>query len=269
MIYFMFVHDISPILVEFGSVSLRWYGVLFALGLVITYFVLMWIFRREGERVEILDSLAIYLFFGLVIGARFGHVFFYDWEYYSQHFSEILMIWRGGLASHGAAIGLLVTYLLWIWRHKVNFSKYADLLVIAMPIAAGFVRLGNFFNSEIIGRPTNSNWGVIFKRLGEDFPRHPSQFYEAGLSFAIFVILIVIYMKFYKKLPKLFLMFSYIFLYFGTRFLVEFWKEKQTVAVDATLTMGQILSILPVLFALVYFAIVIHRLIRMRRGNRN
>ncbi|MBU1446630.1 prolipoprotein diacylglyceryl transferase [Patescibacteria group bacterium] len=262
----MFVHDISPVLVEIGSISLRWYGVLFALGIVINYLILMWVFKREGEKIETLDSLVLYLFFGLVIGARLGHVFFYDWGYYSQHFSEILMIWRGGLASHGAAIGLLISYLLWIWRHKVNFTKYPDLLVIAMPITAGFVRLGNFFNSEIIGLPTNGNWGVVFKRLGEDFPRHPSQIYEAGLSFVIFIILFVLYLKFYKKLPKLFILFTYILLYFSTRFLVEFWKERQTVSADFPLTMGQILSILPILLAVGYFVILF---VRTRRDIRS
>jgi len=256
----MFIHDISPILIEIGSVRLRWYGVLFALGIVIAYLVLMWVFKREDEKIETLDSLAIYLFFGLVIGARLGHVFFYDWTYYGQNLSEILMIWKGGLASHGAAIGILIAYSLWIWRHKVKFTKYADLLVIAMPIAAGFVRIGNFFNSEIIGRPTNSNWGIVFKRLGEDFPRYPSQLYEAGLSFGIFAILIVLYMKLFKKLPKLFILFTYVFLYFSTRFIVEFWKERQTVSADFPLTMGQILSIIPIFFALIYFIFIFFKL---------
>lgn len=250
----IFYHNISPIIADFGPLSLRWYGLLFVIGLVLTYLVLRWIFKREKLDVRDLESVALYLFVGMVVGARLGHIVFYDLTFYLENPLEIFMIWKGGLASHGAAIGLLVVYLLWIWIHKKKFTLYLDLLVIGFPITSGFVRIGNFFNSEIVGRTTDGSWGVVFQRLGEDLPRHPSQLYESALSFGIFFVLLFVYLKWFKKLPPLFILFIYIFLYFSTRFIVEFWKERHVLSYDIPLSMGQWLSILPVLIAVGYFA---------------
>ena len=185
----MFVHEISREIATFGGLTLRWYGLFFVIGLLINFFFTRWVFKREKYPIEHLETVVIFLFLGMVIGARLGHVFFYEADFYLSNPGEIIKIWKGGLASHGAAIGLLVFYLIWLKIQKVKFTKYVDVLVLGMPITAGFVRIGNFFNSEIVGRATNSDYGVIFAKLGEDFPRHPSQFYEAGLSFLIFFIL--------------------------------------------------------------------------------
>ena len=252
----MFIHDISREIATFGGLTLRWYGLMFVIGIILNFFFTRWVFKREHYPVEHLETAAIFLFLGMVIGARLGHVFFYEADFYLSHPIEILKIWKGGLASHGAAIGLLVFYLLWIKFQKVKFTKYVDVLVLGMPITAGFVRIGNFFNSEIVGRPTDGTWGVVFKKLGEDFPRHPSQFYEAGLSFAIFFILLWVYLKFYKKLPPLFILFLYVFLYFTTRFVVEFWKERHVLSYDIPLSMGLWLSVIPVVIALGYFGYI-------------
>jgi len=249
----MFYHDISPELLSLGALSIRWYGLFFASGFLLTYLFTRWIFKKEGHPLTDLDSLAIYLFLGMVIGARLGEVLFYNPVYFFSYPLDIIKVWEGGLSSHGAAIGVLVSYLIWLKKHKIKFSKYIDLLVIGMPITAGFVRIGNFFNSEIIGKATNGSWGVVFQQLGEDFPRHPTQLYEADTCFTIFIILFVIYQKYYKKLPPLFMMSLFIFLYFTTRFIIEFWKEKYSLPTDFPLTMGQILSIIPVLFAIGYF----------------
>lgn len=253
----IFHHNISPIIADIGPLSLRWYGLLFVIGLVLTYLVLRWIFKREKLDVHDLESVALYLFIGMVVGARLGHIVFYDLTYYLENPLEIFMIWKGGLASHGAAIGVLVAYLLRIWIHKKKFTIYSDLLVIGFPITAGFVRMGNFFNSEIVGQATDGKIGVVFERLGEDFPRYPTQLYESALSFGIFVILLVVYLKWFKKLPPLFLLFIYIFLYFSTRFIVEFWKERHVLSYDIPLSMGQWLSILPVLIAIGYFGLLL------------
>ncbi|MCD6109711.1 prolipoprotein diacylglyceryl transferase [bacterium] len=252
----MFVQNISREITTFGGLTLRWYGLMFVIGLLINYFFTRWVFKREKYPLDYFDTVALFLFIGMVIGARLGHVFFYDASFYLSHPIEILKIWKGGLASHGAAIGLLVAYLLWIKFQHVKFTKYIDVLVLGMPITAGFVRIGNFFNSEILGKPTDGTWGIVFKKLGEDFPRYPTQFYEAGLSFGIFFILFWVYLKFYKKLPPMFIMFLYVFLYFLTRFIVEFWKERQAFTYDIPLSMGQWLSIIPVLLAVFYFVYI-------------
>ncbi len=245
----IFTNSIDSILFAAGPIEVRWYGMLFAVGLLLNYLLLRWVFGREKFNVADLDSLILYLFVGLVVGARLGHVFFYNAEYFLNDPIKILQIWNGGLASHGAAIGVFLAYLIWAWIHKVKFTKYADYMILGMPISAGFVRIGNYFNSEIVGKATDGSWGVVFQRLGEDFPRHPSQFYEAGLSFAIFAVLISIYLKWKKRSP-LSLMFLYMGLYFSTRFLVEFFKKRHTISVDFPLSMGQMLSILPILIAI-------------------
>ncbi len=247
----MLTHNIDPVLFDLGPVEIRYYGVMFALGALLYYLITEWIFRREKFKVKDFELVAVFLFFGLVIGARLGHVFFYNVSYFLENPVEILKVWKGGLSSHGAAIGVFLAYLVFCWVKKVKFAKYADALVIVMPLVAGFVRMGNFFNSEIVGRETDLPWGVVFERLGEDFARHPSQIYEALLAWGMFGLMIFLYLKGKKRQP-MFYLFLFMGLYFVTRFGVEFVKEYPLIG-PLNLTMGQYLSILPILLALGYF----------------
>lgn len=254
-----FVHDFSAVAVSLGPVDIRWYGLLYAVTLTSYYLVARWIFKREGLSQELLESMVIWMFVGLLVGSRLGHVFFYEAGYYLQHPLEILMVWKGGLASHGGAIGLLVSFLLWARRQKVDMAKLFGLIVIPMPLAAGFVRIGNFMNSEIVGHPTEGPFGVIFAKLGEDFARHPVQLYSTVMNWIVFAVLITVYLKFYKKLPKAFLAFLYIGLYFLGRFTVEYWKDLQGPLESLPITMGQLLSVVPVLVSLGYFVSLVLR----------
>jgi prolipoprotein diacylglyceryl transferase len=254
----MFVNNLSPEFFSIGPLSFRWYGLLFATGIALSYLTIRWIFKRQKYNLDHLDSVVIYLFFGMVIGARLGHVFFYEASYYLENPIDILKIWNGGLASHGAAIGLLVAYLIWLKVNKIKFSKYIDALVVGFPLTAMFVRIGNFFNSEIIGNKIEAgsiaeNWGVIFKRLGEDFPRHPVQLYSAFMIFLVFLILFFSYKRFYKKTPPLFFLFLFMGLYFSGRFTVEFWKDLHGPLESLPITMGQLLSLLPIILVVIYF----------------
>lgn len=249
----IFYHNLSPIIFSIGPLDLRWYGLLFATGILLTYLLVSWIFKKEKYPIKDLDSLVLYLFVGLVVGARLGHIVFYNFDYFMANPVEILKIWHGGLASHGAAIGLFLAYWLWSVVHKVKFSKYIDAFAIGVPVAAIFVRIGNFFNSEIIGKPTNGDWGVVYQKLAEDFPRHPVQLYESFGALAIFVIMFWIYKKYGSKMPKMFYLFSLLGLYFAMRFVAEFWKQRHIVPESFPLSMGQMLSIGPFLIALIYF----------------
>lgn len=249
----IFINNIDPILVQFSVFTIRWYGLFFAIGLMTNYLLERWIFKREKHNPNDLDSMAVYLFIGLIVGARIGHAVFYNFDYFSGHPLEIFQIWHGGLSSHGAAIGVFIAYLTWTFVHKIKFTKYADLLVIGMPITAMFVRIGNFFNSEIVGYKTGGNFGVVFKRLGEDFSRHPAQLYEAVLNFFIFIILFFLYKKYFKKTPKLFFVFLYMLMYFLGRFFIEFYKDLHVFDASFLFSMGQILSIIPILIPLFYF----------------
>ncbi|MFA7685899.1 MAG: prolipoprotein diacylglyceryl transferase [Candidatus Gracilibacteria bacterium] len=252
----IFVNDLNPELINYGFLQVRWYGMFFLIGILLNYLMMRWAFKRNKYPLEDLDSIVVYLFIGLIVGARLGHIIFYEPQYYLQNPEQILKIWNGGLASHGAAIGLFIAYLTWTIIHKTNFKKYVDILVLGMPITAMFVRIGNFFNSEIVGIK-NEGFGVIFKRLGEDFPRHPAQLYEAFLNFGIFFILFFLYKKYYKKTPQLFYLFLYILLYFVGRFVIEFWKDLHGLPVEFPLSTGQVLSIFPIVLALGYFGMVV------------
>ena len=256
----MFTHNISPVLFEVGPLEVRYYGVLFAFGVLLAYLITMRLWKKAHFSMKHFDSLVIYLFVGMIAGARLGHIVFYNFNYYWQNPSQIIKIWEGGLASHGAAIGLFVAYLIFCWVKNVKFSKYVDIGVIAMPLVAGFVRVGNFFNSEIVGRETDLPWGVVFQQNGEDFARHPSQIYEALIAWAIFVVMIFMYRK--KRRPYFFL-FLFMGLYFASRILVEFVKEYPTYS---GLTMGQWLSVLPMLIACGWF---LYGLLRVRGGHRH
>lgn len=250
----IFTNNFSPVFFEIGAVQVHWYGLTYALGIVGAYLAIMYIFKKQKYPIEDLDSMAIYLFVGMVVGARLGHVFFYEPSYYLAHPIEILQIWKGGLASHGGAIGVFLAYWLWAYVHEVKFSKYPDVLAIGIPILSGFIRLGNFFNSEIAGYPTNGNWGVVFAKLGETFPRHPVQLYAVLMNWLIFAILFVVYKKYYKKTPQLFFMFLFFLLYFGGRFILEYWKDLHGPISSLPISMGQLLSVIPILAAGIYFA---------------
>ena len=179
-----------------------------------------------------------------IVGARLGHCFFYDPVYYLTHPLEILYVWKGGLASHGAGIGILIGLFMYSKRRKgITYLWTLDRVAIAVPISAALVRIGNFINSEIIGRPSDIAWSVVFTNV--DFiPRHPSQIYEALAYTTIFVVLIVMYKKYKSNTPKGLLSGLLLTMLFTARFFIEFFKETQsdfenTLPID----MGQILSI--------------------------
>ncbi|MFA6305446.1 MAG: prolipoprotein diacylglyceryl transferase [Candidatus Gracilibacteria bacterium] len=255
----VFINNISPEIFRAGELSLRWYGVFFALGIALSYVFIRWVFKKEKFKVEDLDSIAIYLFFGLLIGARLGEVLFYDPKFFFANPSEILKTWHGGLSSHGATIGLFVAYVLWTKIHKISFSKYVDALAMGIPITAFFVRIGNFFNSEIVGYKMAEagekvfGVGVIFKKLGEDFPRHPAQLYEAFLLLIVFVSMLFVYKKWRKKISKLFFLFFFVGVYFLGRFFIEFYKDLHVLPESFPLSMGQVLSGVPIILAIIYF----------------
>jgi phosphatidylglycerol:prolipoprotein diacylglycerol transferase len=235
--------NIDPVLLELGPLEIRYYGVLFALGLFGAYSVGRQLCKKKKLSLEILDTLGVYLIVGLIVGARFGHIVFYELDYYLAHPELILQVWRGGLASHGAAIGVLIAYALFLWRNKkVKFFDYADIMAVGAAIPASTIRLGNFFNSEIVGRATGSDWGVVFERV-DDTVRHPSQLYEFGMGAILFVILYTLWLKYNKKAKPGFFFGLFFTIYFAMRFTVEFFKEYPLHDAWFNLTTGQLLSI--------------------------
>ena len=171
----------DPIIAHLGPLLLRWYGVLFASGFVIGSFVLTHIFRSEGVRPYWVDVITFYVVVGTVLGARLGHVFFYDWDNYKNQPLEIFKIWHGGLASHGATIGILLAVFIFSYRNKFDYLWVLDRIVIVVAIGGACIRLGNLMNSEIVGKPTDAPWAFVFPRDVEHLaPTQPGQALPTG-----------------------------------------------------------------------------------------
>ncbi len=238
------VWNVNPEIFRIGSFAIRWYGVLFATGFVFGYFIMGKIFKKEGIPINVLDTLTTYMVIGTVVGARLGHCLFYEPGYYLSHPLKILEIWEGGLASHGAAVGILIALYLFSRKTKKPYLWILDRVVIVVALAGFFIRTGNLMNSEIYGIQTNLPWGFIFERWNETVPKHPTQIYE-GLSYLIiFFILYRIYLKKNVNLKHGYIFGLFLILLFSVRFLIEFIKEPQVnFEKSMILNMGQLLSI--------------------------
>ncbi|WP_353161346.1 prolipoprotein diacylglyceryl transferase [Myroides odoratus] len=245
--------NVDPEIFRIGDFAVRYYGVLFAIGMILSYQFMKRIFKREQIGIQYLDKLLIYIVIGTVVGARLGHCLFYDFAYYSQHPLEIILpiakvegsyhfVGFMGLASHGGAIGVLLSLALFCRRYKTNLLQLLDRLVIAIPITGAFIRFGNFMNSEIYGKPTDSIFGIIFLR-DDSISRHPTQLYEAFAYLAVTILLYSLYQKKYSRYKGL-LFGLFLILMFTARFVLEYFKENQVAFEDEmALNMGQILSI--------------------------
>ena len=252
MLDLMFVHwHVDPVLFHIGSLGIRWYSLLFVSGFIIGWYIFRGFFRREGISEDLLDPLLYTLLIGTIVGARLGHCLFYQPDYYLgswQGFWEIFMPWKGGLASHGGAIALILA-MWWYARHygkknDFDFLWIMDHLCITVAFAGCLIRLGNLFNSEIYGDVTSLPWGFIFDLRGETEPKHPTQLYESLSYLVLGLILVWMYKKKLDKLPRGFFFGLFLIGCFGMRFLIEFIKEPQVGFEETmTLNMGQLLSL--------------------------
>ena len=259
--------NLDPLLLHLGPLQIRYYGVMFAL----TIYTGFWVWQRQALRNRETPAFAEeFLWYGVVAivgGARLGHCLFYEPRTYLAHPLEILKFWQGGLASHGATVGLIVALWLFARKHKTSWFRVSDYLGPAIAIAAGGVRIGNFFNSEIVGRVTDAPWGVQFLRYchmegipaAECAPRHPSQFYEFLMGVCTYFIVMAVQKSDIRRAGSGLMGGVFMTVYFSFRFCVEFFKEFQTEqlrtegplgALEQSLgyhfTMGQWLSVIPV-----------------------
>ena len=252
MFVFLAVHwNVDPVIFHIGSLGIRWYSLLFISGFILGWYIFKWFFKREGVSESLLDPLLYTLLIATIVGARLGHCLFYQPDYYLGSWSgfwEIFQPWKGGLASHGGAIALILAM---VWfarrygrREGFDYLWIMDHLCIAVAFAGCFIRLGNLFNSEIYGDVTSLPWGFIFDRNGETEPKHPTQLYEAGSYLILGLLLIWLYWKKLDKLPRGFFFGAFLIGCFGMRFLIEFIKESQVGFEEGmALNMGQLLSI--------------------------
>lgn len=258
----------DPVLLTLGPFQVRWYGLAFAVGFFLGYKIVERMFRHEGAPERWLGILLAYIIVATIVGARLGHVFFYQWDYYSQHLSDIPKVWEGGLASHGGTIAIIIALFIFSWAvAKKPASWTFDKIVIPIALVGALIRLGNLMNSEIYGGETTLPWGFVFLREGEIVPKHPTQIYEALCYFVLFAILMWMYWK--KNAQERPWLISGIFFIgiFLPRFIIEYVKNVQVekeVDMIATygINMGQLLSI-P--FILLGIALVIIAMSRPRQ----
>lgn len=247
----LFVWDVHPTLFTIGPVEVRYYGLMWALGFIISAYIISNIMKREGYSEKMFDSFFWYGLLSTVIGSRLGHCLFYDPGYYLTHPIEILYIHQGGMASHGAAVGLLIGLWLFSKKNKLPYIWSLDRIGILVAVSGTLVRIGNFMNSEIFGRPTSLPWGVEFvmssewNALYKGLPCHPTQLYEALAYLIIFVVLVWLYYRKDLARRRPGAMFGiFLIALFGIRFLIEFIKNPQEdFEVGMVLNMGQLLSI--------------------------
>lgn len=246
--------------IDLGFFVIRWYSLMFVVAFLLGLRLMKKIYVEDKIPVEKLDTLFMYVFVSMLVGMRFGDVFFYSWDYYQDHLLEIILpfkkladgSWKfvgyAGFASHGAAIAIPLALYFYAKKHlNKPWLFILDRLGIMVALAGFFIRMGNFFNSEIYGKPTNSNWGVIFKGDGQTIPRHPTQLYEAFSYLILFFVLWYLYWKTDKKNQTGFLFGLFMVVLWSLRFFIEFLKEAQVEGredwVLNSLNTGQILSI--------------------------
>ena len=267
----IFHWNTDPELLKIGGVALRYYSLLFVAGVYTAYLIVKKIYKQNFFPLGELESFSIYIFIGLIAGARLGHCLFYDFDYYSAHISEIFLPFAfypngfqftgyQGLSSHGGGIGIIISLFVWKLRNKTHsLFPPLDAIAVAAPLTAAFIRLGNFMNSEIIGKPTDGTWGVIFDRIDKS-PRHPGQLYESLSYLTLFFVMLILYKKtnLFRIKGKLFGIF--LAAVFSIRILIEFFKENQSAFESSMpLNMGQLLSI-PFIIAGIYLMLRKNRL---------
>jgi prolipoprotein diacylglyceryl transferase len=252
--------NVDPVLVRFGDLELRWYGLFFATGLLLSAWKAPKYFEIWGLPKQHAERLTLWVPIGMLLGAHYIHLIFYEWDGLFDLRFEIRRLWPldvevgrfwalgSGLASHGGGLGCVLALLLFWSRHArqhgISFWRYADAVMIVSIWVYGWVRLGNFFNSELYGRPTDVPWGVIFERWGFTTPRHPVQLYEAALYFAELAFAVRWFQPRYaRKLRPGTTFLLFLTIHFSLRFCAEFFKETQGVDDGWPLNMGHVLSL--------------------------
>ena len=256
-----YIHNLNPVLLDLGPVQVRWYGLMYVVGFIVAGYLLKVLVKDKFFKVPVekVDSLVTTMIVCMFIGARLAYVFIYNWDYYSQHLTELLSVWQGGLSYHGALAGLCAGGFIFGKRNGLTWFEVMDCVALAGAQGVFFGRLGNFINGELFGRPTDVFWGIIFPNGGGLAPRHPSQLYEAileGLVLTLILWLVKKRLKIYGILSGL-----YIALFGLFRFSVEFFREPdaQLGFYFGFLTMGQLLCLIMVVVGLAVVGYAKHR----------
>ena len=241
----MFINNFDPVAFHFFSLEIRWYSLAYIFGIIIGWFYCKKYLIKEKSILNIFDDLITYLIIGIIIGGRLGYVFIYNFDYYLNNLSEILMIWKGGMSFHGGVVGVIITTIIFSKKNNLNPYIFLDLISVVAPIGIFLGRISNFLNSELYGKETEVFWSVVFPKI-DNLSRHPSQIYEALFEGLILFLILNFLVKknmlnIKGKISSFFLIFYSLF-----RFILEFFREpdQQIGYLVVNLSMGQILSLI-------------------------
>ena len=245
----MFINNFDPVAFQLFSLEIRWYSLAYIIGILLGWFHCKKILRNNTRLFKLFDDLITYLIIGIILGGRIGYILFYNFEYYLDNLSEIIMIWRGGMSFHGGLLGVILATIIFSKKYKINTYIFLDLIALAAPIGLFFGRIANFINSELYGKESDVLWSVKFIAV-DNISRHPSQIYEAIFEgIILFFLLNYLSKKKCFKVPGL-ISFTFLIFYSIFRFGIEFFREPdpQIGYLLYGLTMGQIISIIFFIF---------------------
>jgi phosphatidylglycerol:prolipoprotein diacylglycerol transferase len=250
----MFTNNFDPVAFELFSLSIRWYSLAYIFGLIFGWLYCKKILIKNNTIKILFEDYITYLIVGIIIGGRLGYVVFYNFSYFLNNPIEILMIWNGGMSFHGALIGIIISSYLFSKKNNQDIYEFLDLVAITAPLGIFLGRISNFINGELVGKATNSNWGVLFPGYDNKL-RHPSQLYEAFLEgLILFVLMNLIYFKKNNKVGNC--SFMFLILYGCFRVTSEFFREPdiQVGYLFGYISMGTFLSLFMILAGgIIYF----------------
>jgi phosphatidylglycerol:prolipoprotein diacylglycerol transferase len=244
----IYLHNLDPIFLDLGFIAIRWYSLAYIFGIILGVSYALFLEKKYVLKItdrQDIEDLSVYIIIGIILGGRLGYVLFYNFVYYAQNIHEIFFIWQGGMSFHGGLIGFTLAVLLYSKKQQKSFLRYMDLMSVIVPIGLFLGRVANFINGELFGKETSGNWGVVFPNAG-DFPRHPSQLYEAFLEGLCCFLILSFLMKYKKFRDKTgFMSGIFLLLYACSRIIIENFRvpDFQLGYFFNFITMGQILSI--------------------------
>tara|TARA_B110000444_G_C18834589_1_gene595214 strand:+ start:261 stop:1058 length:798 start_codon:yes stop_codon:yes gene_type:complete len=253
----MYIHDLNPVLINFGVFEVRWYSLAYIFGILAGWWIAKKIidFKIQNNTInfdsKIFDDLISYVIISIIVGGRLGYIIFYNLSYYLSNPLDVLKIWQGGMSFHGGLIGIILGTYLFSRKMKVNSFFFLDIIASVAPIGIFFGRIANFINGELYGKPTDLFWSVIFPEI-DKIPRHPSQLYEAALEgVVLFLILIKLIYKKSIKTGEVAAMFMILYGLF--RVVSEQFREPDTHIgyLFNLFSMGSILSFFMILTGLI------------------
>jgi len=257
----MYIHNLDPIIINFGFLEIRWYSLAYIFGIFLGFYYAKYVIKKfwdkENINVQVLDNFLIYLILGIILGGRLGYILFYNFYYYYQNPLEILFLWQGGMSFHGGAMGVLVASIIFAKKNNAKILVLTDVVVCAAPIGIFLGRIANFINGELYGKKTFSDYGVIFPKIDME-PRHPSQLYEAILEGLILFFLLNITLKFKKRLFNGELSCYFLIFYSIFRIISELFREpdKHIGYIIFNISLGTIISFSFLIFGIIAFKII-------------